>query len=107
MVEAVGSAERVVAWIVEAQTQDPRLPAAAAVPVLELMGQLVGGHMLARAAGIAKARVTEGADHDGFYAAKLVTGRFFAEHVLCHVAALERTAISGSASVMGLDEALL
>jgi alkylation response protein AidB-like acyl-CoA dehydrogenase len=107
MVDAVGSAERVVAWLLEAQTQDPRLPAAASVPMLELMGQVVGGHMVARAARIAKSRVAEGADHDGFYAAKLVTGRFFAEHVLCHVAALERTAISGSAVVMGLDEMVL
>jgi len=107
LIEAVGSAERVVAWLLDAQGQDPRLPAAAAVPVLELMGQVVGGHMLARAAGIATLRMAEGADHDGFYAAKLVTGRFFAEHVLCHVAALERTAVSGSATVMGLDESLL
>ena len=107
LVDAVASAERVVAWIIEAQAQDPRLPAAAAVPVLDLMGQLVGGHMMARAARIARTRMDEGADHDGFYAAKLVTGRFYAEHVLCHVAALERTAISGSATVMGLDESLL
>ncbi|MDO8607253.1 MAG: acyl-CoA dehydrogenase [Phaeospirillum sp.] len=107
MFEAVGSAERVVTWLQDAQAQDPRLPAAAAVPVLEMMGQVVGGHMMARAARIAKARLTEGADHDGFYAAKMVTARFFAEHILCHVAALERTAISGSATVMGLDETLL
>ena len=49
----------------------------------------------------------QGRDHDGFYAAKLATAHFYAEHTLPHAAALERTIIHGSAAVMGVDEAIL
>jgi alkylation response protein AidB-like acyl-CoA dehydrogenase len=107
LTEAAQTAARVSAWIVEAQTRDPRLPAAAAVPMLELMGQVVGGHLLAKGAQVSRTAIDAGRDHDGFYAAKLATARFFAEHVLCHVAALERTATVGAELVMVLDEAVL
>ena len=104
---AVPAAMRVVAWLLDAQTRDPRLPAAAACSVLDLMGTLTGGHMLGRAAQIASARINDGADHDGFYAAKLATADFYALHVLPRVSALETTIIHGSAAVMALNEAAL
>ncbi len=104
---AVPSAERVVAWLAKAAARDPRLPAAAAVPTLELMGILVGGHMLARAAAIARARIDQGADHDGFYAAKLVSARFYIGHILPHAAALEQTVLTGTDAVMDLEECQL
>ncbi|WP_448189161.1 acyl-CoA dehydrogenase C-terminal domain-containing protein [Azospirillum sp. sgz301742] len=107
LADAAEAAGRAVDWLLTAATQDPRLPAAAAVPVLELMGALVGGQQVARAAQIATARIAEGSDHDGFYAAKRVTARFYAEHILPQVAGLERTATAGSGTVMALDEALL
>ncbi|CAA7627461.1 Acyl-CoA dehydrogenase (fragment) [Candidatus Terasakiella magnetica] len=108
LAEGVESARRVVAWLLESSTRnDPRLAAAAAVPMLELMGQVVGGQMLARAASIAKARIGKGADPDGFYAAKIATARFYAEHVLPHASALEIAAISGAETVMELNEGIL
>jgi alkylation response protein AidB-like acyl-CoA dehydrogenase len=107
LTEGVAAAKRVLLWLVEAQTQDPRLPAGAAVPTLDLMGSLVGGYFMVKGAVVAQKRIAAGADHDGFYAGKLVTARFFCDSALPHVAALEKVITVGSASIMALDEALL
>ncbi|ARJ65253.1 acyl-CoA dehydrogenase [Magnetospirillum sp. ME-1] len=105
--EAAAAAARVVDWLVSQGGEDPRLAAAAAVPTLELMGIVVGGQQVALAAKVAKAAMDAGRDHDGFYAAKLATAHFYAQHTLPHAGALEHAAIGGSATVMGVDEAIL
>ncbi|BAE51438.1 acyl-CoA dehydrogenase [Paramagnetospirillum magneticum] len=105
--EAAAAAARAVNWLVGQTGEDPRLAAAAAVPMLDLTGILVGGQQVALAAKVAKAAMDAGRDHDGFYAAKLATAHFYAEHTLPQAAALERTIIAGSATVMGVDEAIL
>jgi len=105
--EGAAAAERTIAWLIDAAPRDPRLPAAAAVPTLELMGLLVGGSMLGKSARIARDKIAAGADHDGFYAAKIATAHFFAEHLLPHAGALERAATVGAASVMAMDETQL
>ncbi len=105
--EGAAAAARVVDWLVGSAAEDPRLAAAAAVPTLDLMGIVVGGQQVALAAKVAKAAMDAGRDHDGFYAAKLATAHFYAEHLLPQAIALERTVISGSATVMAVDEAIL
>ncbi len=104
LVRAVLCAKSAVSWLLGLDGSDPRLAAAAAVPCLELFGILTGGYLLAKGAVAAKAKVGEGADHDGFYAAKLATARFYALHVLPHTDALARTVTHGSELVMGLGE---
>jgi alkylation response protein AidB-like acyl-CoA dehydrogenase len=105
--EGAAAAARVVDWLVSKTGDDPRLAAAAAVPTLELMGIVAGGQQVALAAMVAKGAMDAGRDHDGFYEAKLATAHFYAEHTLPHATALERTIIHGSATVMGVDEAIL
>ncbi|KIL98289.1 Acyl-CoA dehydrogenase [Paramagnetospirillum magnetotacticum MS-1] len=105
--EGAAAAARTVDWLVNHAAEDPRLAAAAAVPTLDLFGIVVGGQQVALAAKVAKAALDTGRDHDGFYAAKLATAHFYAEHVLPQAIALERTVIAGSATVMGVDEAIL
>jgi len=76
-----------------------------AVPYLKLFGTVAGGWMMARAALVAQARLEDpGADHD-FLEAKLVTARFYAEHVLPQASSLAREVTSGAASVLALDPA--
>jgi alkylation response protein AidB-like acyl-CoA dehydrogenase len=107
LAEGAASAARVTDWLVGPASDDPRLPAAAAAPTLELFGIVVGGHQLALAAKAAEKAIGEGRDHDGFYAAKLATAHFYAEHTLPHAGALEHAAIGGAATVMTVEEAIL
>ncbi|WP_042702965.1 acyl-CoA dehydrogenase C-terminal domain-containing protein, partial [Azospirillum sp. B506] len=101
---AVQEARRAIAWVLTAAKQDPRLPAAASVTLLELMGVVVGGWQLARAAKVAAERLAEGDPDTAFLSAKPLTARFYATHVLPKAAALRATVVIGSASVMALSE---
>ncbi|MBR9973570.1 acyl-CoA dehydrogenase [Magnetospirillum sulfuroxidans] len=98
---ATATATACVEWLVGAGKEDPRLPAGAAVPFLELMGILVGAQMMAKGALAAKG------GGDAFLAAKLVTADFYADHVLSRVDGLGQTILAGSAAIMALDESQL
>src|SRR5450631_1859065 len=77
---------------------------ACSVQYAKLWGVVAGGWQMARAAGISAKKVAAG-DSDPFYAAKLVTARFYADHVLSQSLWLHHEIINGSASVMTLTEA--
>ena len=85
--------------------EDADLPNAVAFNLLMLTGYVVGGWQMARAALIASASQAAGADQ-AFYAAKLKTARFYAEHVLPRCSGLARTIEFGAVAVMamGVDE---
>lgn len=74
------------------------------MPYLKLAGIVLGGWQMARAAGIAYERLAQGGGDDSFLRAKIITARFFAEHVLPQAAALCTAIIQGSAYMMALDE---
>ncbi|PWC96605.1 acyl-CoA dehydrogenase C-terminal domain-containing protein [Azospirillum sp. TSO5] len=104
LVAAAHEAKQAVAWVLSVAKQDPRLPAAASVTLLELMGVVAGGWQLARAAKVAAERLAAGDTDTAFLSAKPLTARFFATHVLPKAAALRATVVNGSASVMALSE---
>jgi hypothetical protein len=104
LAEGAEAAGRAVDWLLTAGAEDPRLPSAAAVPLLKLMGVVLGGHQLARGARIAEARLAEGGD---FHATKLATAHFYAGHVLPQAQGLAHTIIEGSRSVMALKQECL
>jgi alkylation response protein AidB-like acyl-CoA dehydrogenase len=85
--------------------KDVRTVAAGAVPFLQLMGVVSGGWMMARAALVAQGKVA-GGDTDPFYPAKIVTARFFADHVLSTASGLAQEVVQGGASALELDEAM-
>jgi hypothetical protein len=61
---------------------------------------------MARAAQIAAAKVAAGDADAAFYAAKLATARYYADHVLSQAGWLAHEITAGSASVLSLtDEA--
>jgi hypothetical protein len=68
-------------WLVATYGVDVRAASAGAVPFLKLLGIVAGGWQMARAALIAQAKIDAG-DSDPFYAAKIITARFYADHVL-------------------------
>ncbi len=101
----IEQAEACVNFVLKTFGTQPRLPAAGSVPFLKLMGILLGGWQLARGALIAQAKLGEdGADTD-FYTAKIVTARFYGEHLLPQISGLAVAILGGAASVLALDEA--
>jgi hypothetical protein len=71
-----------------------------------LLGTVLGGHHMARAAQISAKKLKEGSGDKNFYTAKLATAHHYALHVLPEALALSRTVTEGSKTVMALDPAL-
>ncbi len=95
--------EQATLWVLTAHRQDPRLPLAASVPYLRLFGVVAGGWQLARGAAIARRRLTQG-ERDSFLEAKLLTARFYAEHIMPQAGALLHTITRGSEAVLALED---
>jgi len=98
---AVGEA---VDWLLATFGKDVRAASAGAVPFLKLMGVVAGGWQMARAALAAEKRLAAGEGDQAFYKAKIVTARFYADHVLVQAPALRDTVLNGGAGAMALDE---
>ena len=79
---------------------------AAAVDYLRVAGHLVFAYFWARMAKVALERQAAGGQDDPFYTAKLHTARFYFAKLLPETAGLIRTARSGVAPLMAMDEAL-
>ena len=102
-IDALEAATR---WLVDTFEKDPNAAAAVAVPYLELFGTVAGGWVMARAAVIAQRKLDEPGSDREYLTAKLATARFYGEHLLPKARAQADTVLSGSASVLGLDDAL-
>ena len=101
---ALAAAEDCVSWMVITYGNDIKAAHAGAVPFLKLMGIVCGGWQMARAALVAKQRLSEGKGDKSFYEAKIKTARFYADHVLTQAPALRNTIVHGAAGVMALAE---
>lgn len=81
---------------------------AGATPYLRLFGTVAGGVMMARGALAARAALDSGLDSGaadpGFYEAKLVTARFYADNVLPQAEGLIAPICEGADSVLALAE---
>ncbi len=79
-----------------------------AVPFLRLFGMVAGGWQLARAALVSANRLASGEAEAGlgakFYEAKIVTARFYAEHILTAAPGLAATVQMGGAALMLTDD---
>jgi hypothetical protein len=87
-------------WLLKIAQQDPRQAAAAGVPLLNLLGTLLGGHQMARAARLSAAR--SAGPQRAFYQAKLQTAWHYAEAILPRSSSLLATITRGSRTVMAL-----
>jgi alkylation response protein AidB-like acyl-CoA dehydrogenase len=84
--------------------KDPNATFAGAVPFLKLMGIVAGGWQLGRAALISETKIKKKEGDQSFYASKISTARFFADHVLAQAPGLAATVTTGAASVMAVPE---
>jgi len=82
--------------------KNPNIAFAGAVPFLKLMGIVAGGWQMARAALAAEKKVSS--PDSSFYAAKIATARFYADHVLVQAPGLRDAVVKGGADVMALSE---
>ncbi|MOA52075.1 hypothetical protein D3C78_1753110 [compost metagenome] len=72
--------------------------------MLELFGTVVGGWQLARSALVAQQCLKVASFEQDFYSAKLVTARFYADHVLSRAPGLAHTLIQGGDSALALGD---
>src|SRR5213596_622373 len=101
---ALTAAEECVSWMVITYGNDIKAAHAGAVPFLKLMGIVCGGWQMARAALVARQRLSEGKGNKSFYEAKIKTARFYADHVLTQAPGLRNAIVHGAAGVMALAE---
>ncbi len=99
----VKSLEEATGWLVATYPKDAKAASASAVPYLKLCGIVAGGWQMARAALIAQKQLAAQQGDAEFYSAKLVTARFYAEHILPQAAFLGQTVVNGADSVLALD----
>ncbi len=101
----IDAVEAATNWLVATYPKDAKAASASAVPYLKLFGIVAGGWQMARAALIAQSRLDAKAGDADFYRAKVVTARFYADHILTQAGALNHAVVHGADSVLALDAA--
>ena len=74
---------------------------------LKLAGITLGGWMMARSALIAAEMLEKGEGDAAFLRGKILTARFYADHVLAQAMGLCSATMRGADSVLAVEEALL
>ncbi len=108
---AIDALERAVAYAVETYAKDIRAVSVGAVPLLKLFGIVAGGWQLLRSALIAHHRLgapphkgaygsAAGNADASFYQAKIVTARFYADHLLPQAPGLAHAVLHGAAAAL-------
>ncbi|MCU0894310.1 MAG: acyl-CoA dehydrogenase [Rhodospirillales bacterium] len=91
------------AWLVSTYPEHPRRVAAVAAHYLRLMGIVAGGGLMAKAALKAAGHLAHGEGDPGFWQAKLVSARFFAEVYLSRSGALRLLVTDGWGALEAFD----
>ena len=91
----------VVAFVVAQTKTNPNAVFAGSVPYLMLAGNVVAGWQLARSLLAAQAQLEQGVDAD-FMRAKIITARFYADHLLTKAPGIRDSILDGADSVMAL-----
>ena len=100
--DAIGDLQSSTKLLMENGLANPNQAGAAAYPYMTMMGIVSVGLMWLRIARAAKSALGNGTQDRGFYEAKLVTARFFADRVMPETGALRRKIESGADSLMAM-----
>ena len=92
---------------VRQMTNAPADAYAVSLPFLKLCGFALGGWQLAKSAAIAERKLAEGGADKQFFAGKIASARFYADHILPQTLALARVVAKGSGSVVETDAELI
>ena len=104
LAEGSTALEAVVDYVATNMKSDIKGVFAGSVLYLKLAGIVLGGWTMARAALVAQQKLEAGEGDASFYQAKIVTARFFADHILTQASGLRTAIVEGSAGVLGLAE---
>ncbi|WP_374337530.1 acyl-CoA dehydrogenase [Methyloversatilis sp.] len=104
--EAVAALERCVDFVLAHWRSDAGAVLAGAVPLLMLSGRVAGGWQMARAALHARRRLEAGEGDADFLRAKIVSARFYADHVLSECGGLAHMVCCGAAGTLDISAAL-
>jgi alkylation response protein AidB-like acyl-CoA dehydrogenase len=96
--------EDVVNFVVANFKVDIKAVFAGSVPYLKLAGLVLGGWQMARAALVAEQKLQANEGEAAFYQSKIVTARFFADHLLSASHGLRSSIIDGSSGVLAMSE---
>jgi acyl-CoA dehydrogenase len=97
--KALAALTEAVTWLGANAKKDFRQTFAAAVPHLMLWGYVTGGWQLGRSALIAEKKLD-----DPFYSAKLITARYYADHVLPKAIGYAHEITAGGPTTMGYTD---
>ena len=100
-IEAVESA---VDYILATYAGDPKAASVGSVPFLKLLGIVSGGWQMARAALVAQEKLAAGDGEADFYRTKIVTTRFYADHVLSQAPGIAYSIVNGASGALALAE---
>ena len=101
---AVGEQKAATMWFVQNAMQNPNNLGAGAHHYMHIMGIVSLGLMWLRMAKVAAAKLAANADDRGFYEAKMITARYFAERFMPDAGALRRKIEAGSEAMMALRD---
>jgi acyl-CoA dehydrogenase len=104
LTEAIAAVESAVEYLVATYGRDIRAASVGSVPFLELLGIVSGGWQMARAALAAQGNLKRGSGEAAFYTAKIVTARFYADHVLSRAMGLAHTVVHGAEGALALPD---
>lgn len=106
LADATRQASTTVDFLLASGSTDSRLPFAGAAPFLHLMGTVIGGYMLLKAAKAGVAQITAG-DENPDCIARIANAYFYATHVLPQAEAFKIAATDGSHDLFRIEEEFL
>jgi len=101
--EGLNSLRTASEWLLDPKNNDIDTKFSGATPFLHLTGTVVGGWLMARSALAAHRKLPNSKDRP-FLEAKIITARFYADHILPRANAFLPEITRGSGSVMALPE---
>jgi alkylation response protein AidB-like acyl-CoA dehydrogenase len=107
LASAIAPLKEATQWISQAYPNNPAAVGAGSVYYLKLMGITCGGWMMARAAKEAARELDAGQGDKDFLRGKVLTARFYADHILPQAMGLSAITMRGADSVLAVEEALL
>jgi alkylation response protein AidB-like acyl-CoA dehydrogenase len=100
----IAALEKARDWLLANYPDDAHIPDAVCFNFLMLMGTVCGAWQMNRAALVAKEKLDAGATGAEFYRTKLVTVRFYGEHITPRIHGYLQAIFAGSDSIMALAE---